>query len=272
MGMKIVEGRDFEIGNEADRRRSILVNEAFVKAYELEQPIGKRIPNENFIDHEIIGVVEDFNFSSLHMEVDPLILTYNPRIGFSGARGINLNSDPTPKIVVRVNGNDLQAALSIIEEKWNDAYAGEPFDYHFVDEVLENQYAAEQNLGKLVTTASILAIIIGSMGLFALAMLTMNARLKEMSIRKVLGASNMNVAINLSKSYLILVLVAMVISIPLSYQVMSTWLTEFAYRTNIGLGTFVLAGIISIFIAWLAISYHSVKMAVSNPVDGLRSE
>ena len=124
----------------------------------------------------------------------------------------------------------------------------------------------------MVTSAAILAILIGSMGLFALAMLTMNARLKEMSIRKVLGASNINVAYILSRSYLILVVIALVISIPLSYQVMSSWLTDFAFRTTIGADTFILAGIISLFIAWLAISYHSIKMAVNNPVEGLRSE
>lgn len=272
MGMKIVQGRDFEIGNGADKRRSIIVNDAFVKAYNMDNPIGNRLPNTKFEDHEIIGVVEDFNFASLHVPVEPLILAYNPKIAFSGARGINLNSDPTPKVVVRVKANGLQAALPLIEEKWNEAYAGEPFDYHFVDEVLNTQYAAEKNLGKLVTTAAILAILIGSMGLFALAMLSMNARLKEMSIRKVLGASNINVAFILSKSYIILVLVALVISIPMSYQVMSAWLDDFAFRTNIGIDTFLLAGVLSLFIAWLAISYHSIKMAINNPVDGLRSE
>jgi putative ABC transport system permease protein len=272
LGMTIIEGRDFEAGNEADRRRSIIVNEAFVKAYAMENPIGKRIPNDEFADHEIIGVVEDFNFASLHMPVEALVLAYNPQIGFSGAHGINLNSDPTPKVVVRVGSNNLQTALPLIEERWNEAYPGEPFDYHFVDEQLESQYEGEQNLGKLVTTAAILAILIGSMGLFALAMLTMNARLKEMSIRKVLGASNSNVAYILSRSYLILVLLALVVSIPLSYQVMSSWLTDFAFRTTIGADTFIVAGMISLVIAWLAISYHSIKMAVNNPVEGLRSE
>jgi len=272
LGMKIVAGRDFEKDNEADKRRSIIVNEAFVKEYGLDDPIGKRLPNDEFEDHEIIGVVEDFNFASLHMPVEPLILAINPQIAFSGAHGINLNSDPTPKVVIRLDPNNLESALPLIEEKWNEAYPGEPFDYHFVDQQLENQYAAEQNLGKLVTSAAILAILIGSMGLFALAMLTMNARLKEMSIRKVLGASNANVAYILSRSYMILVVIALIISIPLSYQVMSSWLTDFAFRTSIGADTFILAGAISLLIAWLAISYHSIKMAVNNPVEGLRSE
>jgi putative ABC transport system permease protein len=272
MGMEIVRGRDFETGNEADKRRSIIVNEAFVKAYNMDNPIGNHLPNTKFEDNEIIGVVKDFNFASLHLPVEPLVLAYNPKIAFSGARGINLNSDPTPKVVVRVKANSIATVLPIIEEKWNEAYAGEPFDYHFVDEVLNNQYEAEKNLGKLVTTAAILAILIGSMGLFALAMLSMNARLKEMSIRKVLGASNINVAFMLSRSYMILVLVALAVSIPMSYQVMSGWLADFAFRTNIGADTYLLAGVISMLIAWLAISYHSIKMAVNNPIDGLRSE
>jgi putative ABC transport system permease protein len=272
LGMNIVAGRDFEKDNEADKRRSIIVNEAFVKEYGFEDPIGERIPNEEFVDHEIIGVVQDFNFASLHMPVEPLILAMNPEIAFSGAHGINLNSDPTPKVAIRLDPNNLESALPLIEEKWNEAYPGEPFDYHFVDQQLENQYAAEQNLGKLVTSAAILAILIGSMGLFALAMLTMNARLKEMSIRKVLGASNTSIAYILSRSYLLLVLIALIISIPLSYQVMSSWLTDFAFKTTIGADTFILAGAISLLIAWLAISYHSIKMAINNPVEGLRSE
>jgi putative ABC transport system permease protein len=272
LGMEIVDGRDFEKENEADKRRSIIVNEAFVKAYNLENPIGKRIPNNKFDDHEIIGVIKNFNFASLHAPVEPLILSINPKIAFSGALGINLNSDPTPKLAIRIAGAKFQTVLPIIEAKWDEAYPGEPFDFHFVDETLDSQYEAEQNLGKLVTTASILAIIIGSMGLFALAMLTMTARYKEMSIRKVLGASNANVAIVLSKSYMILIAVALVISVPFSYKVMSSWLDEFAYRTTIGMDTFLMAGLISIIIAWLAISYHSIKMAINNPVDGLRSE
>jgi len=272
LGMELISGRDFELNNEADKRRSVIANEAFVKAYDLDNPIGKRIPNEQFDDHEIIGVVKDFNFSSLHMPVEPLLLAINPNIGFSGARNVDLNSDPTPKLVIRINAGALQTALPMIESKFAEAYPGEPFDYHFVDEQLESQYAAEQNLGKLVTTAAILAILIGSMGLFALAMLSMNARLKEMSIRKVLGASNTNVAYILSRSYMLLAVVALVISMPMSYQVMSSWLTDFAFRIDIGFDTFLFAGVISVIIAWLAISYHSIKMAVNNPVEGLRSE
>lgn len=272
LGIEILYGRDFDSENEADARRSILVNEAFVKYFDLENPIGDRIPFEDFDDHEIIGVVKDFNFASLHMPVEPLVLAQNPNIGFSGTRNINLNSDPTPKLAINIRQGELQNALNIIEQKYAEAYPGEPFDYRFVDEELARQYETEQNLAKLVTVASILAIIIGSLGLFALAMLSMNARLKEMSIRKVLGASNTNVAYVLSRSYIILVGVALLISIPLSYQVMSTWLSDFAYRISIGVDIFLWAGVIGMIVAFLAIAYHIYKMAVNNPVDGLRSE
>lgn len=272
MGLQIVQGRDFEPDNESDARRSILVNEAFVKFFNLENPIGARIPNENFDDHEIIGVVKDFNFASLHLPVEPLVLAQNPRVIFSGVRNVNLNSDPTPKVIANVGAGTMQQAIAVLEQRFEEAYPGEPFDYRFVDEQLNSQYEAEQNLGKIVSTASILAILIGSMGLFALAMLTMNARSKEMSIRKVLGASNANVMVVLSKGYLWLVLVALVISIPLSYQVMSKWLDDFAYRVNIGADIYLTAGLISILIAWIAIAYHSIKMALNNPVEGLRLE
>ncbi|MEN8249346.1 MAG: FtsX-like permease family protein, partial [Bacteroidota bacterium] len=272
LNIDLLLGRDFELGNEADRRRSILVNEAFVKAFSLENPIGERIPNERFDDHEIIGVVKDFNFASLHMPVDPLVLSVNPAIGFSGATNVNVNSDPTTKLVVRVKPGNMEKMLPLIEDKFNEAYPGDPFDYNFVDQQLETQYEAEQNLGKIVTSATVLAIIIGALGLFALAMLTMNARFKEMSIRKVLGASSANVSLILSKSYFILVLVALIISIPLSYQVMSSWLNEFAYRSDIGISIYIMAGFISILVAWIAISYHSIKLALNNPVNGLRTE
>ena len=149
---------------------------------------------------------------------------------------------------------------------------GEPFSYEFVDERLTEQYQQEQNLGKMVTSASVLGIIIGSLGLFALSMLTMSARSKEMSIRKVLGASNKTIAYVLSKGYILLVLLALVIAVPLSYQAMNNWLNDFEFRIVIGPAIFIGAGIISIIIALVAISYHSIKLAFSSPVNGLRSE
>jgi putative ABC transport system permease protein len=272
LGIKITQGRDFEVDNEADKLRSVLVNEAFVKEFNLKRPIGARIPNEEFDDHEIIGVVEDFNFASLHMPVEPLVLAINTNIGFSGARNVDLNSNPVPKVVVRVNPGVVQEFISQMEYSWNEAYPGEPFNYQFVDELLSKQYQQEQKLGRMVTSASVLAIIIGSLGLFALSMLTISARSKEMSIRKVLGASNRTIAYVLSKGYILLVMVALIVSVPLSYQAMNNWLDDFEFRITIGPTIFVGAGIISMVIALLAVSYHSIKLALSSPVNGLRSE
>jgi putative ABC transport system permease protein len=272
LGLTIVQGRSFEVNNEVDNTRSIIVNEAFVKAYNLEFPIGARIPSDDFDEHEIIGVVQDFNFASLHMPVEPLVLAINTNIGFSGAHGIDLNSSPVPKVVARVQSGSIQESLDYMEEKWGETYPGEPFSYQFVDELLTEQYQQEQNLGKLVTSASILAVLIGGLGLFALSMLTMTARSKEMSIRKVLGASNKTIVYVLSKGYVLLILVAMAISIPLSYQAMNNWLNDFEFRITIGPSIYIAAGFVALLIAFLSIGYHSLKLAISSPVDGLRSE
>ena len=149
---------------------------------------------------------------------------------------------------------------------------GEPFDYQFVDEQLTEQYQQELNLGKLVTSASVLAILLGSLGLFALSMLTMNARSKEMSIRKVLGASSSTITYVLSKGYIILVVIALLISVPLSYQAMENWLSDFEFRITIGPLIYVGAGIIALLITLVAVGYHSIKLAFSSPVNGLRAE
>ena len=272
LGLNFIQGRDFDADNESDALRSLIVNEAFVKQFELENPVGGQIPNDRFMDHEIIGVVEDFNFASLHMPVEPLALALNTDIGFSGAQSVNLNSSPIPKVVVRVEAGGIQKALEEMEEAWQMAYAGEPFSYQFIDELLAEQYIQEQNLSKLVTSASILAICIGSLGLFALSMLTISARSKEMSIRKVLGASDSRIVTSLSKGYLIMIIIALLISIPMSYQAMNNWLNDFEFRIAIGPAVYILAGLIALIIAFIAISYHSLKLAKSSPLEGLRSE
>ena len=272
LGIGLAEGRNFDPDNEADKRRSVIVNEAFVRAFNLTDPIGERIPNEQFVDHEIIGVVKDFNFASLHMPVDPLLFAMNPEIAFSGATGVNLNSDPTPKLAIRVNKNSLPGVIKTIESQWDKVYPGEPFDYSFVDQQLERQYQAEQNLGKLVSSATVLAIIIGSMGLFALSMLTMNAREKEMSIRKVMGASSTQVIYELSRHYLVLVVASFILTVPLSYYIMSGWLSDFAYRADMGLGLFALSGFVALLMTTFSIGYHCVRLVRNSPVIGLRTE
>ena len=270
LDMKIVQGRNFSADNQADFRRSIIVNESFVKEYDLDNPIGDRIPSPNFIDHEIIGVVKDFHIESLHTEIQPLVLAINTEIGFSGAQSISIGSGATPKLSIRVKPNETQNALAAIEKIWNDTYAGEPFDYEFLDENLKEQYEREQNLGNVVTNASMIAIIVGCLGLFGLSALTLAARVREISIRKVFGATRNSLFITLSKSFAVMVVVAMLVAAPVSWYVMDDWLAQFQYKTNITPIVFLVAGFLSLVVAFISISYQCIKVTNTNPANSLR--
>ncbi len=271
MGIEVVSGRGFR-DEQSDRTRAVIVNEAFVKAFNLENPVGERIPDNNFMDHEIIGVVSDFNFTTLHTAVEPLVMALNLNIGFSGAQNINIGSMPTPKFMVRIARGELSETLEAMEAKLQEVYPNEPYSFNFIDETLKAQYQQERDLSKIVTTASILGIVIGCLGLIGLATLTLAGRTKEISIRKVLGASENNIMFILVKGYAILILVSVIISIPFTYYFMDTWLQNFEFRTGLGVSTFGLAAIIALLLAALSIGYQCIKVAFLNPVKALRSE
>ena len=270
--MELVAGRNFEVDNEADKRRSIIVNEAFVEEFGLDNPIGAKIPNPNAVDHEIIGVVKDFHFASLHSKIEPLILTQNIEIGFSAANNISLEADPSPKVLARIAPNSFDATLEQIKSDWVKVYGDEPFDFNFIDAGLARQYEAEQNLGKIVSAATFLALLIGSMGLFALATLTMNERIKEISVRKVLGAPMNSIIMLLSRSYVIIILIALIISVPMTIYFAQSWMSEFEYRIGIGVDSFLLAGGATLLIAIITISYQCIKVARANPAQTLSAE
>jgi len=272
MGMEMKEGRNFSDENTSDKRRSIIINEAFKQAYGWENAVGNRIPGDNFEDHEVIGVVNDFNYNSLHGEVTPLILVMDPVVIAAGIENIGIGSNPIPKLMVRVSGDKVQDAISELETIWNKVADGEEFQYAFVDETLAAQYRQEQNLGKIVTIASILAIVIGCMGLFALASLNMENRTKEISIRKVLGASEQKILILLSKEYVLLIVIALIISVPITVYFMQDWLSSFAYRIELGAGTFLLTGLLTLAIALLTIAYQALKTAMKQPAETLKYE
>ena len=270
--IRVLEGRDFSEEIPADERRSIIVNDAFVKAFGLVNPVGKRIPNLEFADHEIIGVVEDFHFASLHSPIEPVVLLINPEIGLSGAHDISINSNPNPKMMIRLASNDIPATILAINELWNEVYPGEPYNYDFVDEVLNTQYNEEQNLGEIVGASTTLAVIIACLGLFGLASLTMSSQIKEVSVRKVLGASVSNIIVLLSRGYILLIVVALAISVPGTYYFSKEWLKAFEYKINVGVDAFLLAGAISIVVAIITISYQCIKVSMTNPAQILSTE
>jgi len=272
MGMEIVSGRNFSADNVADERRSIIVNESFVREFNLENPIGERIPGEEFDDNEIIGVVRDFHIQSLHAKIAPLVLALNVNLGFSGAHSVDVGSDVSPKLTLRIAAGKSKEALASIQDKWNEVFEGEPFDYEFIDENLKQQYTSEANLGNIMSSATILAVFIGCLGLFGLSTLTMTSRLKEVSIRKVLGASGKSILFSLNKGFIILIILAMVIASPFTYYAISDWLTAFEYRVEIKPLMFVLAGSIAMFVSLITVSYQSLKAISTNPAKILRTE
>lgn len=208
---------------------------------------------------EVIGVIQDFNFESLKSAVRPLIKTLGP--------------EPNLEMAIRINPGDLLAKLDFLEKTWKKHSDGAAFEYSFVDANFDALFNKEQKMGNIILIFTVLAISIACLGLFGLAAYTTEQHSKEISIRKTLGASMAHLVTILSKDFTILVLVAFVIAGPLAYYFMTNyWLTNFAYRIEIDVLLILLAGVISVTISWLTVSYQSFKTAANNPVDYLKNE
>lgn len=272
MKMEMVWGRNFSDNNPSDARRSIVVNEAFAKEYGWTDPVGKRIPGKRFADHEVIGIVKDFNYASLYTSVQPLVMVQDPVIILPGVENIGIENNPVPKLMVRIKPENMSATLDQIKNTWNNLTGGEEFVFTFVDQAMDKQYRSDQNLGKIVSIATLLAMIIGSLGLYALASLAMQNRTKEISIRKVMGATEQSLLVLLSKDYVMLIVVSLLLSVPITWYLMSNWLQSFQYRVDVSWQVFAAAGGLSLVIALLTISYQAIKTAWTRPAETLKYE
>lgn len=272
MKMKMVAGRNFSEENLSDKRRSVIVNEALVKSYGMTDPVGKRLPGKNFEDHEIIGVVKDFNYASLYTSVEPLVLVMDVEVIAAGIENINIDNNPTPKLMVRLQPGNMNSTIDEVKSVWDKLTNGEEFAFTFVDDAMAAQYRADQNLGKIISIATILAMLIGGLGLYALASLAMQNRTKEISIRKVMGATEQSLLALLSKDYLYLVGGSLLLSVPMTYFIMTNWLQSFEYKVSISWQVFVFAGGISLVVAIVTISYQAIKTAWSQPAKTLKYE
>ncbi len=270
MKMELVAGRNFTDAP-ADRK-GVIVNEAFAKEYGWTDVSGKRIPGKGFGDHEVIGIVKDFNYTSLYTSVPPLALVQNPVIILAGSENINFENNPMPKLFVRLAPDNMQATLDQVKTVWDNLTGAEEFDFTFVDQALNAQYQSDQNLGKIVSLATLLAVIIGSLGLYALASLAMQNRTKEISIRKVMGATEQSLLVLLSRDYVMMIFVSLALSVPITWYLMTNWLQNFQYRIEVGWQVFALAGGISLLVALLTISYQALKTAWTRPADTLKYE
>lgn len=272
LGIEMVAGRNFSEDNPSDSRRAIIVNEAAVEYFGWENPIGQRLSGRDFIDHEVIGVFQDFHYESLHTSIEPLVLAINSEILLSGISNLNISNSFDPRYTIKFSTGNLENTVNSIQEVWQQIAPGAPFNYTFVDEVLNAQYRQEQRLSRIVTTGATMAIIIACLGLFGLASLMVVRRTKEIGVRKVLGASASSIILLVNKEFTRLVAIAFLIAAPIAWYVMSQWLQDFAYRIELGFGLFAGGGLVILAVAWLTVSYQSVKATMINPVESLRSE
>ncbi|MEM6698081.1 MAG: ABC transporter permease, partial [Bacteroidota bacterium] len=261
--MELAEGRFFSRAF-ADST-SVVLNEAAVKAFGLENPIGSRVQFFTNVQEQtvgtftIVGVLKDFNYESLKDAVYPMVL--------------RLNDGRSTSISIRFDTKSgVDNLVDKVKSIWTESASGQPFNYFFLDEEFNTMYESEQRLGSTFLIFAGLAIFIACLGLLALAAFTAERRNKEISIRKVLGASVPSLVSLLSSEFLKLVLIAIVISIPIAWYAMSRWLENFAYSVGMKWWIFVMAGIMAVAIALLTVSIQSVRAALANPMKSLRSE
>ena len=269
MGLQVIAGRNFSKNNTADSNY-ILVNEALVKEYGWKNPIRQRLPGK--YEEEVIGVVKDFHFETLHTTIKPAVMALKPDSIFRRSSDMSSNFAGQPRISVLFRSGSLQNHIASLKSAWRSLAGDQDFEYRFLDDALNAAYQQEQRLSKIVSYASFLSIFIACMGLFGLVTLVVVRRTKEIGIRKVLGADVSGIVALLSKDFIVLVIVASVIAFPLAWWALQKWLQDFAYRINIPWLAFLGAALLALVVALLTVSIQAIKAALSNPVKSLRTE
>lgn len=261
MDMKIAAGRNFS--HAYDDSLSMIINEEMMRLLKWDDAVGKKISLQsggNTTDqtaYTVIGVVQDFHFATVRHKLEPLFILYNAQ---------------NQALSIKIKTGNTKEAITHIEETWKKVNPGMTFEYAFLDEQFANLYRNEQAFANMFTHFTILALVIAGLGLFALSAFTADQRKKEIGIRKVLGASNTTIFYKLSVEFIVLILISFAFASVISYYVMRQWLQDFQYSIEIGVGIFLLAGVASLIIALLTISFQAVKASVTNPVDSLRTE
>ena len=264
-GIQLLAGEALRDSDTSSTSFKVIANEVFLNRMGINQPaeaIGQKVffgDGQEFAT--IVGVMKNFNVNSLHQKIDPTILQVVPQNFYQA--GIKL---PSEKL------ETMQAALTQIEKAWTATYPNHIFEYNFLDETLAQAYESETRTAKLIETSTLLAVLIACFGLFGLATFTAEQRTKEIGVRKVLGASVLNVWGLLSKEFVYLVLIAFVIATPIAYYFLQDWLTKYEFRTELSWWIFALAGLGALTITLLTVSFQAIKAALINPVKSLRTE
>ncbi len=258
LGIELTEGRNFSREIATDPSNAVLINESMVRAMGWDTAVGKEIPY-GFPAKKIIGVVKDYHFEALYHEIRPLVLHIFP-------------GRPITNLFVRISPERRAETMHVLKTTWQSLPTGSPFTYYFLDDDVAWHYQADERWGRMIGYATFLALFISCLGLLGLTSVIAAQRTKEVGILKVLGASAAEIVALLSRDVLMLVGIAFVVAAPIAYLVMRRWLDGFAYHIDLGVGTFALAGVLALGLAWLTVSYQSVKAALADPVDSLRYE
>ncbi len=258
MGMALTQGRNFSREYATDTA-AVIVNEAMVKRMGWQDPIGKVFSNTDpeSPQYRVVGVIKDYHQLSLYNLIEPLAI-------FFGKNNYYLH--------IKIAGQDIPATLSYIENIWNEVNPNKPFSYNFMDQDFNSQYKADEKRGQIFTLFSVLTIFIACLGLLGLAAYTTEQRTKEIGIRKVIGANVGSIVMMIYKDFFLLIGISILIAFPLAYYFMYNWLQSFAYQTDIKIITFITAALLTLAITMLAVGFHTIRAAIANPVDSLRSE
>lgn len=262
-GIEMLEGRDFDKNHVTDNPGGCVINESLARKMKRDKILGSGI-NVWDKDRSIVGVMKDFNFEPLNYPIGPLALIMIPEEK-SLLSKVNYMS-------IRIRPENMQGTLGYIEDAWNQVVPGQPFEYSFLDEEFDAEYASMEMVQNLTGCFGILAIIIACLGLFGIASFSAGQRTKEMGIRKVLGASVPGIVSLISREYVILVVIANLVAWPAAWFIMNRWLSEFAYRIDIGIGTLFIIGIFTALVALFTVGYKALQVARANPVDAIKYE
>jgi putative ABC transport system permease protein len=269
LGLRLIAGRDFSREMATDEEQAFIINETAVKDLGFgtpEKALGQRLNWDKWEpdslhpvkEGRVIGVVQDFNYKSLHEKIMASVIQIYPKVVY--------------KVAVKIRPDDIKSTIAFINKVWNQFSPGYPLAYQFMDESYDAMYRSEEKLGSLLWAFTIMAIVIGCMGLFALAALSAEQRVKEIGIRKVLGAGILNIVGLLSRNFLFLVLLASIIAFPIAWWAMNNWLDDFPYRITISIGVFFIATLAALAIAFITVSFQAIRAALANPVKSLRTE
>jgi putative ABC transport system permease protein len=259
MGIKIKDGRDFREDMPSDTLYSVIVNETFVNRMAWKEPIGKKVElgDSNTIRARVIGIMKDYHQTGMYNEIESLILLYR-----------ELNN----VVYIKLSGKNTRETLNFIESKWKDVFPDQPYTCTYLTDRFEGQFKADEKRGLIFTLFTLLAIFIACLGLFGLASYMVEQRTKEIGIRKVFGANDSEILKLISKDFLTLVGIGIIIAVPIAWYFMNNWLKNYVYRINIGIALVALAALLTIIITFLTISYKAYQASVMNPASSIKTE